>query len=160
MKHLLLNAAFLLFTIVIFSAAKAQDSAKHATPTIEEQINNKHFTFVAKWASPMTGQVRQLTDYYDFEITNDSVITYLPYFGRSYIAPADPSNVSLNLSLPIDSYTATERKKGGWNIVIKPKDQTDVQSFSLIIFDNGSASLNVTSSNRDPISYNGTLENR
>jgi hypothetical protein len=57
-------------------------------------------------------------------------------------------------------YKVTERKKGGWDIVIKPKDVQAVQEFNFSIFDSGSASLQVNSTNRQPISFNGYVSEK
>jgi hypothetical protein len=152
------------YLIVCIFSAQAQDTTKNEKPSkaaiIQKQIENKDLTFVAKWVNPVHSTMRQLMEYYDLKITGDSVITYLPYFGRAYTAPLDPTNISVNLSSVIIEYTVTKRKKHEWDIMIKPKDRTDIQSFLLSVFDNGSAYLNVTSTNREPISYNGNLEEK
>jgi hypothetical protein len=164
MKRSITIISFSIVLIVCIFSAQAQDTLQNKKPSkasiIEKQIENKDFTFVAKWATPMRGTIRQLTEYYDLKINGDSIITFLPYFGRAYIAPLDPTNISINLSSTIIEYTVTKRKKHGWDIIIKPKNQTDIESFLLSVFDNGSAYLSVTNINREPISYNGELEEK
>jgi len=55
-------------------------------------------------------------------------------------------------------YTVTPQKKGGWEVTIKPKDRnSDIQQMVLSIGQNGYASLQVISSSRDAISYNGSI---
>ena len=152
------------YLIVCIFSAQAQDTIQNKkiskASIIENQIQNKDFTFVARWVNPIRSIPRQLTDYYDLKISGDSIITFLPYFGRAYTAPLDPTNISINLSSTVSEYTVTKRKKHEWDIVIKPKDQTDIQSFLLSVFDNGAAYLSVTSTNREPISFNGNLEEK
>ena len=51
----------------------------------------------------------------------------------------------------------SQKKKNRWEIVIKPKDVSDVRELYLTIFNNGRASLGVNSSNRESISFNGIV---
>jgi hypothetical protein len=90
-------------------------------------------------------------------MSQDTLISYLPYFGRAQVAPVDPTKNSLDFTSTDFEYTKTVNKKGGWDILIKPKDQRDVQQLSFRIFDNGSASLGVASANRDPITFQGYI---
>jgi hypothetical protein len=60
------------------------------------------------------------------------------------------------------SYKVNARKKGGWEVIIKPKDHDisswrDVQQMILNISPDGYASLSVLSTNRDPISFQGNI---
>jgi hypothetical protein len=48
-------------------------------------------------------------------------------------------------------------KKGGWEIVLKPKDVRDVREYFLSVSEKGYANLRVTSNNRQPISYSGVI---
>jgi hypothetical protein len=158
MKRLALYISILFTCIISGSLLYAQKSNTNKDSIVENKISNKDFVFVATWVKPMSGEMRQLTDYYDFRIHNDSITAYLPFFGRSYIAPKDPSNVSINFSSAKFAYTITRQKKGGWQINIVPDEQDDIQSFSITAFNNGVAYLSITSTNRDPISYNGYIE--
>ncbi|MBS1567683.1 MAG: DUF4251 domain-containing protein, partial [Bacteroidetes bacterium] len=54
-------------------------------------------------------------------------------------------------------YTVTPRKKSGWDISIKPKENRDVVQMNLSISETGYASLQVTSNSRQAISYNGYI---
>ncbi|HEY6082088.1 MAG TPA: DUF4251 domain-containing protein, partial [Chitinophagaceae bacterium] len=54
-------------------------------------------------------------------------------------------------------YTVTEGKRGGWNILIRPKDVKDIQQLSLSVTTSGYASLQVISNSRQPISFNGYI---
>jgi hypothetical protein len=105
----------------------------------------------------MSGRVRQLTPDYDLKITKSSIVSYLPYFGRAYSAPLDPTQGGIQFTSKDFEYTATPRNKGGWDVLIKPKDYRDVQQMTLTISSTGYATLQVTSINRQPISFNGYI---
>ena|ERR1700739_2931128 len=149
----------LITSVSFISPAIAQKNNKsNKDSLIESKINNKDFVFVATWVTPLTGQMRQLTDYYDLRVHHDSLTAYLPFFGRAYAAPKDLSNASIDFTSTKFTYTITKQKKGGWRIDIAPDTQDDIQSFSITAFNDGVAYLNIISVNRDPISYNGYIE--
>ena len=69
----------------------------------------------------------------------------------------NPGERPLNFTSVKFLYEVKERKKGGWDILIKPTDQKNVREMTLTIFENGNSSLYVISNNLDPISYNGIV---
>ena len=108
----------------------------------------------------MGGRFRQLTTEYTVKVSKDTVISDLPYFGRSYSADIGNSEGGIHFTSTNFEYQITERKKGGWDITIKFKDVKDAQQFSFSVFDSGSASLQVTSTNKQPISFNGYVSEK
>jgi hypothetical protein len=122
---------------------------------IKEIVEAQNYVFKAQTALPTAGAIRQLTSDYDFRISKDTLVSDLPYFGRAYTAPLNPSEGPLQFTSTNFQYTVSNNKKGGWNVSITPKDRTDPRELILTIFDNGSASMVVNSNNRQPISFNG-----
>jgi len=55
-------------------------------------------------------------------------------------------------------YLKEDNKKDGWDVTITPKDAADVQKLYLHISSNGYATLQVTSTNRQSISFSGYIE--
>ncbi len=155
---------FIIIATICLHTAYAQDSTKEKTASKESAIKNmvdaKNFIFVAQTVSPMSGRTRQLTSYYDLEVSKDTIVSGLPYFGRAYTAPINPSEGGINFTSTNFDYTTTERKKGGWNIVIKPKDANDVEQLLLTVSEKGYTSLQVISVNRQAISFNGYIMER
>ena len=125
---------------------------------ISTMVNNKNFRFVAEQVNPLRGRSRQLTSEYDVLLKGDSLISYLPYFGRAYQAPMNPSQGGIQFTSTNFSYSANLNKKGAWVVNIIPKDYQDIQQFTFTIFENGNAGLNVTSTSKDPISFNGRIK--
>src|SRR5664279_4274207 len=58
--------------------------------SFKNMVDSQHFVFVAQTASPLRGGFRNLTSIYDVRVRKDTLVSYLPYFGRAYIAPIDP----------------------------------------------------------------------
>jgi hypothetical protein len=70
----------------------------------------------------------------------------------------DPTKNALDFTSTKFEYKVTTLKKGGWEITIVPKDNRDLQKMFMTVSVDGYATLRVTSTNRDPISFDGTIE--
>jgi hypothetical protein len=127
---------------------------------IKRIIEAQNYVFKAQTALPTAGATRQLTSDFDFQVSKDTIVSDLPYFGRAYTAPLNPSEGPLQFTSTDFQYTVSNNKKGGWNITIAPKDRTDPRELIMTIFDNGSASMVVNSNNRQPISFNGYVTSK
>jgi hypothetical protein len=138
-----------------------KDKKSERASMISSLITSRHFTFDARSVSPAGGATRQLTSYYDVTLKGDTLISYLPYFGRAYSPPINTSDAGINFTSKDFSYESTQRRRGGWNILIKPNDVPNAQQLSFSISENGQASLQVISNNRQTISFQGVIkENR
>jgi hypothetical protein len=140
-----------LFTVVFTISAIAQDKAS----TIKNLIESKQFVFHAQTALPASGASRQLTSDYDLKVSNNTVVSYLPFFGRAYSVPYGATDGGFNFTSTRFEYSATGRKKGGWEISIKPKDVSDFREFLLTISETGYGTLQAITNNRQPISFAG-----
>ena len=143
----------------------AQDSTKDDKASKESSVKSlvdaKSYVFIAQTVLPAGGRIRQLTSYYDLEVSKDTIVSALPYFGRAYTPPIDPSEGGgISFTSTNFDYTTTERKKGGWDVSIKPKDAKDVRQLFLTISEKGYTTLQVTSDSRQTISFNGYITER
>jgi len=164
MKTIIKIAVCVLVLSISFKPVEAQKSAKDKKEAkaalIKKLIDTKNFVFTANSMMPMRGMTRELTSTFDLRVSPDTIISYLPYFGRAYVAPIDPMQGALDFTSTQFNYTTTPRKKGGWDILIATKDQRDNKRMTLTVFDNGTASLAVTSNNDQPISFEGYVSER
>ena len=148
-----------LFLLMVNDKTMAQDADKgQQASAMQKKLDTRQFVFVAQTVIPQRGSLRQLTSTYDLKVSNDSLVCNLPYFGRAYTAPIDPSSGGFNFVSTSFDYTVKPRKKSGWDVLIKPTDKKDVQQMLLNVFANGSASLQVISNSRQPISFNGNVK--
>jgi hypothetical protein len=167
MKTLLKLCFVLVLMAGSIAVTQAQSTKKQKKANeIKTLVNGVNYVFVANYVMPQQGVGRALNTDYDLTVTKDTITSYLPYFGRAYIAPTNPYSADgfgIKFKSTNFNYNVTEIKKGSWEVVIKPKssnisDMTDVQTLRLSIYDNGYATLYVNSTNREPISFNGTIE--
>lgn len=133
------------------------DKKAEKRAAIKNLVESQHYDFRAQTVMPMGGRSRQLTTEYDVRVTKEIIVSYLPYFGRAYSAPIDPTKGGIQFTSKDFGYTISDGKKGGWDVLIKPKDNRDVQSMSLSISDDGYATMQVISSQRQPISFYGDI---
>lgn len=101
--------------------------------------------------------MKVLTSYYDVEVKGDSLTSFLPYFGRAYIAPVYPTDSPLSFTSGNIKYKASAMDNK-WDITIVPTDNPDISAYHFLIYNNGSASLDINSNTGDPISFSGHLK--
>lgn len=149
---------FMLLAIT-FTAGKltAQDSA--ALAMVRTWVEEKAFTFQATSMSPARGGMRQLTgSTYTVKVKGDTLICDLPYVGQAYnVNAAVPGETGMSFTSYKFTYESKAGKKDKWLLTIKTKDLKADRDMLFTFFDNGKATLNITSSDRQFISYQGVL---
>ncbi|MDB5248710.1 MAG: hypothetical protein JWQ40_3104 [Segetibacter sp.] len=158
--RLLLIITFAVLSIGISNAQDKNDSKEDKKARIQRLIESRNFVFVARSANPMGGNFINLTSLYDVRVSSDTLKSDLPYFGRAFVAPVNPTESALRFTSTDFNYITKARKKGGWDITITPKDGKDVRQMNLTVSDNGYAMLQVMSNNRQPITFNGSIEEK
>jgi hypothetical protein len=139
-------------------SAPAPSKGSANTTTIKNMIDSGNYVFQAQSALPMRGNIRQLTtDNYTLKVNPEKITSDLPYFGRAYTAPIDPTRTGIQFTTKDFDYKITPGKKEGWNVLIKPKDYKDVQQLQLSISSAGYATLQVISASRESITFNGII---
>ncbi len=151
-----------------------QANAQTDKATTNKIVGEKTFTFIATRAIPLNstdinnilsrmpggiagGAINLSGNSYDVSITPDSVVAFLPYYGRSYNAPINRDDSGIKFLSKDFTYTSKKRKKGGWEIEINTKDTKESSRLSLSVAENGYGSLIITSNNKQSISYDGYL---
>ena len=127
---------------------------------IQGLIDSKNYVFVAQTAIPIGGRAINLTSPYEVRVSGDTVASDLPYFGRAFVAPINPSDGGIRFTSTNSNYKVKGRKKGGWDIEILPKDSKDVRQMLLTVSESGYGTLQVVSNNKQQISYNGYVKER
>jgi len=129
--------------------------AQQKAVAINNLVDSGEFIFHAQTAMPSSGPTKQLTSEYDVRLSKNAFVSHLPYFGRAYSAPYGSGDGGFDFTSKNFAYSSKPRKKGGWDIAIKPKDVTDVREFLLTVSENGYGTLQAMSNNRRPISFTG-----
>jgi hypothetical protein len=156
--------------IIALTGGQVYAQTDEATTT--KIVGDQNFSFVATRAIPMQSNalnqalnsfpnsqnsiINLAGSQYDLRVTKDSVVAYLPYFGRSYTPSMDPNEAGTRFKSKDFKYSSVKKKKT-WTITIDPKDIKDKQQLILNVSENGYATLSINNQNRQPISFNGYI---
>ncbi|MFT4153448.1 DUF4251 domain-containing protein [Parafilimonas sp.] len=143
-----------LFSLILMGGLYAQDSAS----AVKSLLDSKRYSFIPQTMSPARGTMRPLTGGFSLDVKGDSLAVYLPYTGRAYSAPIDPSDAGYNFTSTNYDYAIKKGKKNRYEISMKIKDRFSGTEFYLTVFDNKSASLQASSNDKQSISYNGYIQ--
>lgn len=151
------STLFALTMLLLSGGVAAQEKKKKATEetVVETAIDTKNFIFKAQTMIPSTGITRQLTSDYDLTVSNDKMISFLPYMGRVFSPVFNPSEGPLTFTSKNFLYSYKAGKKDGWTISIKPRDVRAVREYNLNVTADGYATLIVTGNDRQPITFYG-----
>ncbi|RYG07032.1 MAG: DUF4251 domain-containing protein [Chitinophagaceae bacterium] len=162
MKTLRILSIFLFILFGIggdtFAQSKKEIRTKAKIAEVSKLLSSKRFAFKAQSAQPLRGGNFNITSDYDLAVKSDTLLSYLPYFGRAFSAPINPTNSPLNFTSTQFTYTSNKGKKGSTDIKIEIKDsKIDVRQYLLSVSEQGYATLQTLSNNRDPITFNGYI---
>lgn len=139
------------------SAQTRKEKKEMKQKAVKELVLSEKYKIDVNRAIPATGRSVSLTSPYSVEIRNDSVISYLPYYGRAYSIPYGGGE-GLNFKAPISDYKIEWDKKGTAKVRFIARSTEDRLSFNIDIFSNGSSSIFVNMQNRQSISFQGDLD--
>lgn len=136
-----------------FSPKKA---IRQATETLAKRVTDKNFVFVPYMAQSQDGATQQVSGSV-FRVKPDSLISSMPYYGLRHAATANEADDGIKFSSVKFECTVKERRKGGWDVTIRPRNVRDVNQIYITIYPDGKAQLQVLSSNRQSISFMGVV---
>ena len=97
------------------------------------------------------------TDFF-LELRGDTLRSYLPYLGQAQVSSSLSPTMGLNFEERVRQYQESRLKGKYTQIDIDVKTKEDTYHYVIEIYDSGEAYIRVRSLNRDPISFDGTLE--
>lgn len=153
-------AVALLALVMLSGCATAEERAARAAEQaakVKVALTERHYKIGVDRMYPMKGPSKNVSYGYSVEVRNDSLISYLPYFGQVFSVPYGGGK-GLNFSERISNYRETQVKSNMRRIEIDVKNDEDTYLYTLEIFDNGSTSIDVQARQRDHISYSGSME--
>jgi len=165
MKNIFLLIMALVISSNVFAQTKAEKKAMKAKAEQEELAKTKAlidsgtFTFVADWAnSQKGGRINMMSNPNFLKIENETADAYLPYFGVVQ-TPSMSGQGGIEFSGDVTDYTVEfNDKKQKTLIRFNAKNGSESFTINLTVFKNGNASLIVSSSGRNSISYDGKIK--
>ena len=134
---------------------RQQAQEKQAAQAVQQKLDERSYQIDVNYMMPMRGP-SQAVSVYSIKVDGSTIDSHLPYMGEARNVPYGGGK-GLTFKEEIESYTDNGWKKDCRNIVIKVKNEEDNYVFTLDIYNNGEAYIQVHSQNRDDISYRGTL---
>ena len=151
----LLGIVLLLAGQSLYAQSK-KEKKEQKKEAVKKLIESENYKIDVNTAMPMRGRSIPLTSSYSLEIRNDSVISYLPYYGRAYSIPYGGGD-GLNFKAVLKEYSMKMDKKGNAVIEFIARNPEDRYEYRVKVFPNGSASIDVNMQNRQSISFQGEL---
>lgn len=150
-----ISAAILLSRCATSEEKAAQMAELSANVT--NALNNRDYKIAIDRMYPMRGSSRHVSFGYSVEVRNDTLVSYLPYFGRAYNVPYGGGK-GLNFTAPIGSYQEFMKRNGQRHIEIGVSNEEDTYFYTIEVFDNGNSTVDVRARQRERISYSGHIE--
>ena len=155
-KQIFMLLLALLVGIPTLSAQSKKEKKEQKKEAVKKLIESENYKIDVNTAMPMRGRSIPLTSSNSLEIRNDSVISYLPYYGRAYSIPYGGGD-GLNFKAVLKEYSMEMDKKGNAVIEFIARNPEDRYEYRVKVFPNGSASIDVNMQNRQSISFQGEL---
>ena len=138
------------------SAERAEREAK-IERAVAKMLAEHRYAVTVNMMFPRNGRAQNVTSDYSLEVRGDSLVSYLPYYGRAYSVPFEGGK-GLNFATLIKNYHSEKGKKGNTRVEIEVDKTEDCNRHSLDTFPNGTTTIDVNDRERDPISYSGQME--
>jgi len=138
------------------SAKRAAEAAEHAQKVMTA-LADRHYKINISHMHPLRGGSRSVSYSFSVEVKGDTLVSYLPYYGRVYWVPYGGGK-GLNFTETISTYEEWEKKNGLRHVEIGLKNEEDTYLYTIEVFGNGSATIDVMARQRDQISYSGEME--
>jgi D-Tyr-tRNAtyr deacylase len=153
-----LLTGLLVFVGIVWSQNEDRQSKMAAKEAkVKKIVDSERFQMTMNQANPMGGRMISLTPEYTLTLAKDSVISYLPYFGRAYSAPLNSEGGIKFTELIHDKKISFNAKKGNYTLSFKAQTKEDTYLFFITIWLNGNVTVSVTSNNRQPIDFSGEI---
>ncbi len=136
-----------------------QERKAQKAEEIKELVESGNFRFEAQSLTPMTGNKVNLTSLYYLQFEGNQVISELPYRGRAYTVEYGSTDLGVKFDEKAEKIeTEFNEKKDLYDIKIEV--ETQKENFQILISAglSGYATVNILPTNRQPISYYGTIE--
>ncbi len=126
---------------------------------LELMLANRTFVFNATDMMPRGSDAVRLNYDCDVQLKDSIMISYLPFFGRSYnLSPGQPMS-GFDFTQEIEDYEFKE-KRNGYQVKVDVKNGPDYLKYTFHVTETGSSTLTVASNQRQSIAFYGTIDAR
>jgi hypothetical protein len=143
---------------ILSSETREEKAAREAREAqmVRQGIEAGDFVIDIDRMYPLRGTSKMVTSY-SVKVKDGVLYSHLPFIGQAWRVPYGGGH-ALNFDAPIGNYAVYQNGKDGYEIRIYVKTDEDEHLYRITLFENGRASLDVQSGNRDRISYSGIFD--
>ena len=123
---------------------------------VDENLQSANFRIEIDRMYPVRGSSQHVTNY-SVTVKDGVLNSHLPYIGQAWRVPYGGGH-ALNFKADIGSYNVVRTRDDGYEVRIYVKTDEDQHVYTLTVFNNGRASLDVQSQNRERISFSGMMD--
>ena len=156
-------AAWLVITLGMLTACgttsglSKQELKARKAAQVKQNLADMRFTIDVRMMYPLRGVPKHLDYGYEVKIQGDSLYSHLPYFGRAYNIPYGGGK-GLRFQERIVEKQVSQPKNGLTALQIYVRNEEDDYLYYVEVWENGSASVEVRSRERERISFSGEMK--
>ena len=138
-------------------SARAEKAARRALmkEKMADGLSRRHYTIDIDRAYPDgRSSVINLSSPYSVTVSGDTIISYLPFFGRAYSVPYGGGK-GLNFTGRIRRYSESTTRKGEHLVNIDVESEEDTYVYYISLHEGGNATINVQPRQRSHIAFSG-----
>lgn len=124
---------------------------------VNQALIDRHYRVDVETMMPRRGGARPVSYGFYLEVRGDTIISYLPYFGRAYSIPYGGGK-GLIFTQKIIEYQEVQNAKKKHVILVKTHNEEDDYQMMLDVYENGDATIRMQARERESISYEGKIE--
>ena len=148
-------------TLLLVACATAADRAAQQTEmarAVNAAVADRHYKITITQAYPQRGGSVNVSRDFFLEVKGDTLVSYLPFFGRAYRSLYGGTEKGLNFTETIRTYEQLKSKAGVLRFRMRVKNEEDSYVFTVEISAGGRASIRVQAMERDDMRFDGDLE--
>ena len=152
--------SLLLMGFVLVGCATQQERAEKRNEirgAVAEAVESQQIRIGISWMNTLKYGSKSVTPDFFLELKGDTLNSYLPYMGQAYRPTMPSQSEGLNFEVPAQSVKKSHPKNNKWIYEISARTNEDNYKYVVEIYDTGKATIHVSSTSRDPISFDGEL---
>ena len=147
--------------LITMGCATQQERAEERAKTkmlVQEAIASKRMHIDVMMMNTLRYGSKVVTSDFYLELRGDTLRSYLPYMGQAFNASMMTPSVGLNFEERILQFFERRIKANKTRFEMDVKTQEDSYHYTIDVYDSGEATIGVRPVNRDPISFEGRVD--
>ena len=138
------------------SEEKAAEAARTAA-FVKNGLDSRNYCISVTRMYPLRGTSKVLSPPYSLKVEGKKLHSYLPYAGVAYSVPYGGGK-ALNFDSEISEYYEDFSRSDRRTITLSTDNGEDVLIYTIVVFDNGKADIDVRCRNREGIAFSGEID--